>query len=78
MWRTANMWEALEFMQYRKMWRRITSEFMHGGDGPVDGIEFEDHTKVVCESRFSGPYSELTPDIDLDPPMFFIFEAKKP
>lgn len=73
MWREATLWEVCEFMQYRKRWREIV-ESSHGGDQTATGIEFEDHTKVVCESVSWGPLSEHTPDFVTEPPRFFIFE----
>jgi hypothetical protein len=36
----------------------------------------EDGRVVKCYSRWQGPYSEYTPDIDGRPPKFFLFRAE--
>jgi hypothetical protein len=38
------------------------------------GIEFFDNgMAVACCSDWDGPYSEVTPDIDANPPQWFIY-----
>ena len=35
-------------------------------------VKFTNGTAVACASQWSGPYSEDTPDIDADPPGWWI------
>ena len=35
---------------------------------------FSDGSELEIRSEWSGPYSEVTPDIDADPPTFWIRE----
>jgi hypothetical protein len=41
-------------------------------------VHFDDGSMVACTSQWSGPYSELTPDIDADPPEWRIYEPNTP
>ena len=37
-----------------------------------DCVVFTDGTAVACLSQWRGPYSEVTPDIDAEPPKWWI------
>lgn len=36
------------------------------------GVIFTDGSALACKSEWVGPYSEVTPDIDAQPPVFWI------
>lgn len=38
------------------------------------GVEYFDNgVAVACASDWTGPYSEVTPEVDADPPQWFIY-----
>lgn len=41
-------------------------------DARVDTVCFADGSCCIAESRCEGPYSSLTPDIDWEPPVFWL------
>jgi hypothetical protein len=68
-WRDATMQEAFEHARYRD----IGGERPEGADCDESVIAFTDGTAVACYSRWSGPLSEVTPDIDASDPGWRIF-----
>ena len=36
-------------------------------------INFDDGTAIACRSEWTGPYSDVTPDIDCADPIFQIY-----
>lgn len=78
-WRSATMAEAIQHSQARDLINPDNpSAFMS-----IEGIPefagvvlFADGTGIACVSRWKGPYSEVTPDIDGEPPDWFIGTPK--
>ena len=72
-WEECSMEDALEFSQGKKIFRDggINMSLPSGSFGGCDVVSFVDGTAVACESRWSGPYSEVTPDIDAQPPKWW-------
>lgn len=74
-WKTCTMAEALEFAQGKTIDYDHDSNYYNYDVKPSDNAEvvyFTDRTAVASESSFSGPYSEVTPDIDIEPPDWWI------
>jgi hypothetical protein len=71
-YREVTLADVCEWFQGRKVAKENIVAFP--GDKTAYGIELTDGSQVVCESDWSGPYSELTPDVDADPPRFWIGE----
>ena len=64
------MKEALRFGKSRIM--RDESSIKYGPNDSCDIVEFTDGSAVACRSSWSGPYSEVTPDIDAEIPRWWI------
>lgn len=76
--RKVTMAEAVDFMSKRTMIGPI--DYRSNPEPNVTGdskIRFTDGSEVSVTSDWSGPYSELTPDIDGDPPIWEIYEPEK-
>jgi len=71
-WAQCDLFAACRFMQDRTLKGRL-ADFNGLGESSPDGIEFEDGTKVAASSSWRGPYSEVTPDINADPPIFWVW-----
>ena len=67
-----SMEEALEFSQGRKIFRGRGGRKRPPEVWCCSVIAFVDGSAVACESQWSGPYSEVTPDIDAVPPKWWI------
>jgi hypothetical protein len=74
-WREVPMAKAMEWMIGKTI---MTTEFtVFGvGNGQGNGVILSDGTAILATSDWSGPYSKVTPDIDGDPPLFWIGEPK--
>jgi hypothetical protein len=79
-WKQVSLQEACEFMQNKTVDQTANRLFQDGyprdlklnHPGSEDQLIFTDSSAVVCESNWSGPYSKLTPDIDANPPVFWV------
>jgi hypothetical protein len=74
-WRRCDLFEACRFMEGRKLKGELGDEDLPAIEDKwgAEGVEFEDGTRVACESSWNGPYSPETPDIDANPPVFWIY-----
>lgn len=79
-WRKVTMREAIRFIRdgdgqpldERPRWADDAGEPDTPKGSP--GIEyFSDGTAIACASDWSGPYSEVTPDVDAHCPDWFIY-----
>ena len=74
--------------QWREVSMRDAKRFIRDGDGQPtnykpEGIEppdysaavewFDNGTAVACLSQWCGPYSEVTPDVDAEPPKWWVY-----
>lgn len=77
LWREVGLAEILDHFQGR---RRIDGGGGQSLDLPSDAVEsgeasmlfLDDGSVVVAASQWRGPYSDQTPDIDAEPPRFWI------
>lgn len=69
-WRDATMLEAFEHARYRDI---DPDKRLEGTSFDEATVVFTDGTAVACYSRWKGPYSEVTPDIDACDPGWRIF-----
>lgn len=74
-WRKVSMSEAIRFIRDGHGQPVMHNDRAQGPEGVYDcAIEtFDDGTAVACRSKWSGPYSELTPDVDAEPPDWWIY-----
>jgi hypothetical protein len=68
-WKKATLAEACEFMQGKIIDNNGTC---NPPNWDCDVVVFTDGSAVACESKWSGPLSEVTPDIDADSPVFYL------
>ena len=73
-------------VQWREVSMRDAIRFIRDGDGqPTDNQQgpsppeygaavewFDNGTAVACKSEWYGPYSEVTPDVDAEPPRWWV------
>ena len=77
MWTKISFWNAIEWCKERE----VVSETMNEhppGEWPGSGIVLHDGTKVVGTSSWNGPLSEVTPDVDANPPEFWLWIPEAP
>ena len=71
------MREALEFAMGKQLSPMEGTHSLQDGVSPpdysADVQAFTDGTAVACLSCWKGLYSEVTPDIDAEPPQWWIF-----
>ncbi len=68
-WRQVTMRKAIEHAKQREIDTSKPQPY-----SPCNAVEwFTDGTAIKCESRWSGPISDVTPDIDADPPQWYIY-----
>ena len=60
--------EAIAYAECRKVLRA-------GRTGTGEVLIFDDRTALESESFWSGPYSDITPDIDALSPAFILYTA---
>ena len=69
-WREIPMAEAVAYCDGRKV---ADPAYFPGHCLQVgNGVLFTDGTALTCKSEWSGPLSEVTPDVDGEPPRFFL------
>ncbi len=79
-WRKVTMREAVRFIRDgggvptdgMPVWAASIS-IPYGERGPACVEWFDDGTAVACASDWTGPYSEVTPDVDARPPEWWIY-----
>lgn len=64
------MIEAME--HYRHHIRDYNEKKTQSPDYNAEVIYFTDGSAIACLSSWRGPYSEVTPDIDAEPPIWWI------
>ncbi len=67
------MQEALEWGEGKKVTHASMSAWPQGQE--AFGVALDDGSFVLAESKWTGPYSEVTPDIDGESPVFWIGEV---
>lgn len=75
-WQQCSMVDALKFSDGRE----INSNYclsMDRPDAQAEVVIFTDGSAVACKSKWNGPYSEETPDIDAAPPIWWIGTLKE-
>lgn len=73
-WKECNIHKALTFANGKtinKKWPR-DGQSMNEPHHCADTAVFTDGTAVACLSQWRGPLSEVTPDIDAEPPKWWI------
>lgn len=89
-WRKVTITEAFEHASSRTIDRRTgttlpdgsslyieyteTDPFARETDQPDDSVLFTDGSMIACRSQWRGPYSRETPDVDGQPPKWWISE----
>lgn len=75
-WRRVSMIEVLDFLLTQSgSYRARTHDDPFPSDSKCstgDGVVLSNGVVIVANSKWSGPYSEVTPDIDAEPPEFWI------
>lgn len=73
-WRETTLADALQWAAGKAMVGPYEGEggWPGGCRSSPSGVVFSDGSVVACSSDWSGPYSELTPDVDGEPPRFWI------
>ena len=67
-WKESSLKEALAFAATRTISEHHPAKAYTDSPWDADVCWFTDGCAVACRSDASGPYSEVTPDIDLQPP----------
>lgn len=57
--------------------KKVVATVKGGATWEAEGIALDDGSAVVAVSRWSGPYSEVTPDIDAEEPEYFLSTTKR-
>lgn len=73
-WREVDMFEAVNYMQGKTLADDQSGIPLPPNCYQPSSVMFTDGTIVAASSNWSGPYSEVTPDIDDRPPVFWIGE----
>ena len=75
-WKQVTLKEALLFSIGRTVVKEYvdTTKFLEEGIvGSGTGVTFNDGSMLYSHSDWTGPYSEVTPDIDANPPRIWLF-----
>jgi hypothetical protein len=65
-----NLVQALNYAMERKIVRAVDLFEM-------EAVVFNDGTVIKSRSSWSGPYSEVTPDIDANAPEFLLYDSEQ-
>lgn len=71
-WESATIEEVFQFVQGKEIVNNLTVLPL-GVPWDATVVKFTDGSFVACKSEWSGPLSEVTPDIDAEPPSWWIY-----
>jgi hypothetical protein len=76
-WKQITMEEFAEHVQGTKVVNGVTGGPNTWEGHSAAGIALDDGSAVVAISKWSGPYSEVTPDVDAEEPEYWLSKTKK-
>lgn len=72
-WEECSIEKAFDYAEGKKRLSKWPTKYaVIGPEHGCDFVFFTDETCLACHSAWSGPYSEVTPDIDAEPPKWWI------
>jgi len=71
-WQECTIGEAFDFAMGKTIYHGDKYDFDDKPNWRAEVVRFTDGTAVACCSDWSGPLSEVTPDIDAQPPIWWI------
>lgn len=74
-WRQVTMVAALAHYKTRQIAVGATAPLpiLPSGEAGREILRFSDGTALAVESRYAGPYSEVTPDVEMLPPDWWVY-----
>ena len=76
-WKKVDLTDVLDFAQGKTF--EVLCDYSELNNIPSDydnylgkPIKFSDGTYLIDSSEWTGPYSEVTPDIDAEPPSYWL------